>query len=183
MRLIGIHGHARAGKDTVGRWLDTNRRAHRDSFAWPIRHTISVMFNLPSGVWDDPVAKEATLEGVGKSPRYLAQTLGTEWGRDLVHSDLWVKLCEMRLRICNAWQTDRMVVITDVRFPNEAAWIREHGTLLHVYRDGANGDVGIMGHASEQGIPLEAGDIMVSNNGTLDELYGKLGGIFPRPIA
>jgi hypothetical protein len=40
------------------------------------------------------------------------QTLGTEWGRNLIADDLWVKSAIRRAG-------DLRTVITDVRFPNE----------------------------------------------------------------
>lgn len=48
----------------------------------------------------------------GRTPRYAMQTLGTEWGRDLIGADFWVGTAMKRAR-------GHKTVITDVRFPNE----------------------------------------------------------------
>ena len=67
----------------------------------------------------------------------------------------------------------RHVVITDVRFPNEAAAIRASGgQVIHISRD--NTKVGLSGHESEQTLPIMKGDAVIDNSGTLEELYAKL---------
>lgn len=177
MRIIGIAGSARAGKDTIAAWLVRNRRALTFSFATPIKSTLEKLFGIDPEVWRGP-EKETALPLIGKSPRELAQTLGTEWGRNLVHPDVWV--IAARRVFDSAFVLDgQIVAIPDVRFENEAAFVRERGTMIHVYRDGADGKVGIAGHESERGVQLESGDIMLSNNGTVDALHDKLAALFP----
>jgi hypothetical protein len=176
--LVGVHGYAGAGKDTVGEWFVRERGAWRAWFAWPIKAALCEMFALPADVWTRE-RKEVPLPGLGRSPRELAQTLGTEWGRALVHPDVWVIACERGLRAAGVLGTDRPIVIPDTRFPNEAKWIRaQGGFVLHVIRPGHLGVVGISGHASEAGLPVEAGDVVVRNDGTIADLYAKLGALF-----
>lgn len=182
MQLIGIHGKAQSGKSSVARWLGNERNAFAASFADPIKEALIGMFDLSWDHFELPALKEQALAGIERSPRYLAQTLGTEWGRKLVHDDLWVKLTEQRLRLWHVWgKLGQVIVIPDVRFENEAKWVREHGTLLHLVRNGADGNVGIAGHASEAGIAPAAGDLKLENNGTLDDLYAALAALFPQP--
>jgi hypothetical protein len=77
----------------------------------------------------------------GRTPRYAMQTLGTEWGRDVMHPDLWVRLWKNSLPPCN-------VTCDDVRYANEAAMIRSlGGVVVEIRREG----VGTHGaHASER---------------------------------
>lgn len=64
----------------------------------------------------------------GRSPRHAMQTLG-DWGREEMHRDFWLDATMDRLdQVGNA-------VITDVRYPNEAARVRGLGIpLLRVER-------------------------------------------------
>jgi len=63
----------------------------------------------------------------------------------------------------------RKVVISDVRFPNEALFIlRNNGILLHVFREDKEK---VTEHSSEIPLKVLPGDLVVSNNGTIDELY------------
>jgi hypothetical protein len=178
MRLIGITGKARSGKDTIGRWFRDYRGAYVTSFAWPIKAGIEKMFSLPADIWDGP-QKEYDIDWLGVSPRYLAQTLGTEWGRAHVDPDVWVKALEQRLREARVWYQDCTIVLTDCRFVNEAQWVRQNGHLLHVTRPGADGEVGVKGHASENGVLPEPGDRYIDNDGTELDLIDKLVDLYP----
>lgn len=181
MRIIGVAGAARSGKDTIASWLVEHRDAYKYSFAMPIKRGLSAMFGIETTVWDSD-EKEQVIPAIGKSPRQLAQTLGTEWGRNLISPDIWViatKLC-IDSWASSIWAPENpLLVIPDVRFENEASFVRERGTLLHVYRDGADGNVGVVGHESERGVQFAGGDILISNNGSIEELHAKLGALFP----
>lgn len=99
----------------------------------------------------------------GATPRLLMQTLGTEWGRDCIYSDVWIDLFKLQ-----ASQFER-VVCTDVRFLNEESVIRElGGTIIKIdaeQRLGPNTDT----HRSELEMGLIVADYVVENNGTLDD--------------
>lgn len=122
--LIGIAGDAGAGKDTLADALCAHYNWEKYNLALPIKRMLAPI--LPDPQWGDRDWKEAPIPALGgRSPRYLAQTLGTEWGRRAVHEDFWV------------WIADRMyqaggpgMVVADVRFDNEARWIRERGGIV-----------------------------------------------------
>ena len=60
-----------------------------------------------------------------------------------------------------------IVIIKDIRFENEAAYIRNlNGAILHIVRD--NAEI-VKSHSSEFGIEVRTGDIVIKNNGTLIE--------------
>jgi hypothetical protein len=181
MLIVGIAGNARSGKDTVAYWLEQHRGAIRYAFASPIKQAINAMGLTESIHWTDPELKEKPLETVGVSPRVLAQTLGTEWGRDTLDPDFWIKVAEHRLKKARVWYLPNIIIaISDVRFPNEAEFVRRHGFVIHMRRNGADGNVGIPGHASEQQLEVVDRDVVIENNGTIDDLHGKLGALFPR---
>lgn len=67
-----------------------------------------------------------------------------------------------------AYGKDKIVVIKDVRFENEADFIRSHnGNIWHVKRDNA---AKVISHSSERGIEIKQGDIVINNNGSLMDL-------------
>lgn len=145
-RIIGITGVAGSGKDTIAAHL-RYRYGHRVlRFADPIKLALEVMFGLSPFVWEDRTAKEREIPWLGVSPRRLAQTLGSEWGRELVHPEVWAKVLERKL-IANPGVS---VVIPDVRFDNEAAMLRNYGgVVLRVLRPDAPG---VAHHSSERGV-------------------------------
>lgn len=160
--LIGIAGRARSGKDTVANFIVAAIGGYRYSFADPIRAMLA-----PLGVdMNDPywqARKEDIIPALGVSPRRMMQTLGTEWGRNLINPDLWLVMAHQRLL-----RNGPGMVISDVRFENEAAWIRKHGgRIIHVIRPEAKA---VEAHASEDGIEMQDTDARLFNSGTLEEL-------------
>ena len=159
MRIIGLTGPARSGKDTVAAIIQSSVMCEKFSFAHQIKEMLRVGIGVDIG--NDKDSKEF----LGVSHREIIQTLGTEWGRNMIHADVWVKAMEHNIKM-NAFLTTEVVVVTDVRFPNEAKWVREHGTLIHIVGRG-----GIKGrHSSEDGIPLVEEDLIIENHSTFEDL-------------
>jgi len=92
MRLIGLTGPAGSGKDTVARLLCEQHGFVQIAFADPLRAMLKAGLGLTDEHFNNREDKEAPLEWLGKSPRQLLQTLGTEWGRRQVHPHLWLEL-------------------------------------------------------------------------------------------
>lgn len=168
--IIGITGRARTGKDTVANFIIAAIGGYRYSFADPLRAMLK-----PLGIdLDDPywqARKEEVIPAIGVSPRRLLQTLGTEWGRDIINPNLWLILAKQRLL-----QHGPGMVIPDIRFENEAAWVREQGgVIIHLARSGVKR---VEAHVSETGIALKDTDATLFNNGTLEELQTAIRRLF-----
>lgn len=101
----------------------------------------------------------------------MMQTLGTEWGRELVDENLWVTVARKQIEwLASRPADDRpdVVVISDVRFENEAEMIRElGGMVVHARRPGASA---VNAHVSEAGVTVVPKDIEVENAAGLDHL-------------
>lgn len=167
MKILGIAGPAGSGKDTAADYLARVHGFEQYAFAEPLRAGLKAILSL-SDYRFAPENKEKPIAPFGKSPRQLMQSLGTEWGRNLVHPDLWLLLAEQWL--ARKKHSHEYGVISDVRFENEAAWIRKHGgQILHLHRD-QRGRVNP--HISESGITFhpQLGDIRINNSGTLIDL-------------
>lgn len=166
--LVGVAGKAGSGKDTVGNFLKEHYPFRSVAFADPIRAGMRAILGLTDKHFSHP-DKEVVLPEFGKSPRQMMQSLGTEWARECVNQDLWLILAGKKIDEYNASGYD--VVITDVRFENEAAFIRNQGGVIwHVKR--GNGTA--VAHASEAGIAYAVGDSVIENYGTLDQLHSKV---------
>jgi len=161
--LIGLAGRAGSGKDTVGAILRMNHGFTLVSFAYPIKEMICGLLGVPMSQWEDREWREKKLPIFDRSPRYLAQTIGTEWGRNCVSPDLWLNLA-----LVNVEDFGRLA-ITDVRFDNEAKQIQWlGGVIIQVNRlasDGAD-----IGHDSEVGIKDISDVIVLNNYGTVIDL-------------
>jgi hypothetical protein len=163
--IIGLCGLAGSGKDSVSAILSRRHGFAYISFAGPIYLAVSEITGMPPAKLKDRELKERPIPWLGKSPRELLQTLGTEWGRGMVREDIWVRIAMRR-----ASERER-VVITDVRFENEAEAIRHAGGQVWlVERPGAGLAGAAGGHSSEAGIPGHLVNQVVRNIGTLDDL-------------
>ena len=172
MILIGLCGAAGAGKGSVAARLVAEYGFLEMAFADPLYEAASVITGLPVESMKDRATKEKPLATCGgKSPRQILQMLGTEFGRQMIHEDIWVM--RTMLAVLSARRANRHgVVITDVRFDNEAVAIREEGgVIFEVVRPGAAClAANAASHASEAGISREHILATISNCGTLDDL-------------
>jgi hypothetical protein len=177
MRLIGLVGKARVGKDTVAEHLASWHSFRTYSFAGPMKEMLEGVFGDKFRGGD----REAVIPWLGKSPRHLLQTLGTEWGRELVHQDLWMLLGEQQIAWQRAYRPSEPMVISDVRFHNEADMIlRTGGELWHLTRPDSEG-VGIDGHASEAADWSGYERRCLYNTGTLSELFQRVDSLMEVP--
>ena len=169
MRIIGIAGAARTGKSTAAMHLIDSHGFAEYAFAQPIKEMLRAGF----GLTDEQLfgaKKEEIIPWLGVSPRRLAQTLGTEWGRQLVADDVWLRLAWQWLGALPRYTPG--AVFSDVRFENEAAFIRHHGgTVVHLVRDDAPS---VEAHASESGVRPGFRDYQIRNDGSVAELHAKL---------
>lgn len=175
MKLIGLTGRAGSGKDTVAQFLCETQGFVQIALADPLRAGLKAMLHLTDAELCDRALKERPLDWLGRSPRALLQTLGTEWGRHQVAPDLWLRVAARRIAAIRASKPCLHiagVVVSDIRFDNEAEWLRaQGGELWQIVRPGAGLDGATATHPSEHGV---LGDLRLFNDGTLDELFEHL---------
>lgn len=174
--IIGLTGLAGSGKDTVRAMLEDAHGFTGLAFADPIRQMLRELLtsNCISTEWmDKRPLKEQPIPQLGVSYRHLAQTLGTEWGRQTVAPDLWLRMAAAYIDgIASETFAPPRFVISDVRFPNEADWVRSRGGVVwHIHRPGIEP---VRAHASESSIEQIAVDHAINNSGTLDGLAAEV---------
>jgi hypothetical protein len=174
--LIGLCGAAGAGKNSVAEFLTDSDGCTfmQMAFADPLYRCISTITGLPVARLKDRAVKEAVIPRLGKSPRQMLQTLGTEWGRGMVHDEIWIRIAMEQAS--QHLTVGRCVVITDVRFDNEAqAIVNAGGEVWRVVRNGwtcLSGDAA--SHLSEGGVSNHLIARTIDNSGTLDDLGTQL---------
>ena len=166
--VVGAAGPAGSGKDTVGRWFAQNYGFKQYAMASALKAGMTAMgFPEPA----DRAMKEQPVPGFDFTWREAAQRLGTEWGRGL-DSDIWLKISKQHIE-----KLEDSVVVTDIRFENEAAMIRAMGgTVIHIM--GRKADLGAnQSHASETGVLIYPHqDFILDNRTSLEDLYVQLEG-------
>ena len=182
-RVIGLTGRKRAGKDTVGGYLYHEVHAHLDAFAAPMKAALATIFNVPVTLFDDPEMKEIPLvQLLGRSPRHVMQTLGTEWGRTYVQHDMWARL--LHSRVSEQVRARRShIVVTDVRYDDEAQMLLDNGgEIWEVNRDKVLGPC-VDGHSSERGVSSHLITHTLDNNGDIDALFAQIAVLLRGPDA
>lgn len=167
--LIGLYSPAQqSGKSTVAGYLSREYGFETRGFALAIKRMVIDLMNSAGltpeqiGFYMD-LGKEDPIPELGyKSFRYLCQTQGTEWGRTLIDKDLWVKL------VVNNPKRPDLLVIDDVRFPNEHEAIRRAGgQVWRVHRPGV---LPTSDHPSEGLLEGFEFDATITNSGTIGDL-------------
>ena len=178
--VIGIHGAARSGKSTVAGMIQQRvPDARKMSLAYPIKRGVAIMLDLPISQCLHG-NREAVQPDYHFSVRQALQTFGTTAGRSL-NPDIWIIHLEKRIR--SHLQTFPIVIVPDVRFPNEAEWVRKNGTLIFIRRPGIEGQtIGHGDHITEKGLPPLKNEIIIKNDleGNLDHLETQVHDNLPR---
>ena len=164
--VIGFAGKARSGKDTAGKYLVDEYQFLRYSFAQPLKDATKIMFHLTDKQIEN---KEKPAEPWGRSPRELYQKVGTDIARN-IDVNVWVKGADIFMHD----NPGRSIVITDVRFSNEAFWIRDQGGIVVYLQSETRGIYENGEHSSENGLSGEDVDIVIENDGTINALHEKL---------
>lgn len=162
MRLIGLTGLPRSGKDTAAEYLVRVEGYTRRAFATPLKEAAALLLNREVYEMEGQHGfdREAELPEWGFSTRWFLQRFGTECMRNQIDQDFWIKRMRSSLRDGGSF------VITDVRFQNEADMIRElGGHILEISRP--KSAIG-SSHVSDAGVNAEW---HVWNNDTIDELH------------
>ncbi|MEO7681556.1 MAG: hypothetical protein ABIS14_12855 [Sphingomonas sp.] len=197
-RPIGLSGFASTGKTEAARFIEAEFGYVRQHIAEPLRRMLASLLRdcNPSytdqdierwltGEWKDGVI----VPELGVTSRHLQITLGTEWGRQHVGSDIWAKLWRTEAEVGRA--CDGKGRMNDsVRFPNEEQAVRTmRGVTILITRPGTGpaafkwkrlGPVlyhwfGCMWgvHDSERIDRLKP-DYVIVNDDTIGELHGKI---------
>lgn len=189
MRDIALLGYSRSGKDTAGAHLVDTFGYVRVSFADPVRDALLALDPIVSAYTDqfgddhrDVSAETVRLSEVVRSlgwerakdaypeVRDLLQRLGTDVVRKRVHDRAWI--WQAGRGIGAAWNARKHVVVTDVRFPNEADHLRDNGfRLVWVDRPG-HGPTNE--HESEVALGPRDADVTLTNAGSVDDLRARI---------
>jgi hypothetical protein len=178
-KLIGLTGYASSGKDTFAKSLKLRGGFERVGFADAVKEMALVLDPLlivPGENQNDLCYLSELVKFYGweeakkhESVRMYLQVLGTDAVRDIIGNDSWVRAAEAK--VIGHLREGRSVVMTDVRFENEAQFIKSYGGIMvRIEREGVGP---VNGHISDTGVDMIAVDHVIFNNGSVDDLGQK----------
>lgn len=197
INFIGVTGFAQSGKDEIVKILNTIGFT-RVSLADPVRQGIYninpfvfIPFEFKHLVEEISPSKETypylcvyrlkdIVDKIGwdnakkiTEVRRLLQYYGTEGARDIFGDSIWTDTADKYIKENNI----KKIAISDIRFENELKWLKskQDSFLIKVKRPGIGP---INSHSSDLGINDNKCDIVIENNGTLEELKIKILTIF-----
>lgn len=207
--LIAFAGKAGSGKDTAAAVLVDRCNFVKVALADEMKRICRDIFNFSTeSLWGSSEKRNAVdsryqrADGVGLTPRYALQKLGSEYGRHC-YPDIWI---DYLLGVYEQIQTGDFhynpevglthklsswiapptnVVVTDVRFLNELTKLKAAGgkVVLLERKSTLTGEAAT--HDSETSlddIPRELFDYCIKNEGSVSELQDSTAALIQTPI-
>ena len=155
--MIGLVGYPRSGKDTIAALLVRKHSYQRMAFGDKVKELLLAT----DPVYGDDIRrledyKDRDVHDTRGKLQRLGQTL-RDWD-----PDFWVSSAEV--------PSGDLVVVSDIRYPNEARWVTEQGGVLVGVERPERGPVN--DHESEKNteLLLQETDFLICNSGTLEDL-------------
>lgn len=176
MLVVGLGHYSRVGKDSfadafVNELCNRGITARKMPFAWKLKEVCHQLYGW-AGVRepeyydakDGEKYRDIVLEPLQMTPVELWVRFGTMAVRNEVYDLTWVDY------LLNTDHGTEVLVIPDVRFPNEVRRIREHrGKLIKVVRPGYGPRLTV---ADLSLVRYMGWDAVIGDSGNIEELYG-----------
>lgn len=172
MKIVGICGPMGVGKTTLAYELSRYGYVRR-GFSDVLKYTLTAFVkaqgastNEAEQMFYGKLKNEPSIYFNGQTARHAMQTLGTEWGRELIDQNLWIEAWARSLNSGLSEPSDKFVT-DDVRFLNEAQKIKElGGKIILLIRRGYQPSH----HKSEREYLQIDEDLMLRNDGDQADL-------------
>jgi hypothetical protein len=177
MKIIGIAAPKGSGKTTFADFIKKDledkyqKRVKILPFAAPLKRACWMLFGGSEKNWfgtdaEKSVTFEYWNDRLGEAystPRRIMQSFGTDVVRNNVDPNFWIMSFNKMLL---DWSGVDIVIVDDVRFTNEAEYIRAvYGKVIHLTR---NSNVWSQEHESEMGPEHVKGDVHVDFTNLVD---------------
>ena len=173
--LIGFTGLIGSGKSKAAKIISNYFDYKEINFADEVKNKLCNMLDI--GNWRDVFRNydksdhilldyRKSINKFEKYPvtetlRTLLQEFGTDFVRKNISYDFWIVQVQNRIIMDAYYNKDKKYVISDVRFDNEAMWIRQNGGFIISIK--SNNSIG-SDHESEEGIDAHFIDHEIINN-------------------
>jgi hypothetical protein len=177
--IIGLYSpYPGAGKSTVAQQL-IEMGGERVKFAGCLKDMLRSCLAYQGATEEEiermiegDLKEQSTSLLCGRTPRHALQTIGTEWGRNLIGNDMWLNTTQRK--IDQTLKSGKFVVIDDLRFENEYYFLEaqkaRHVVLVRIFRPGLDYTTS---HASEGALEHLHFDMSLRNAEKTAEDFGR----------
>jgi hypothetical protein len=170
-KLVGLHAASGSGKTTLSYSLEQDGYKCV-AFAEPIKQIIRLLFDVSFDTLEHRKHEESPL---GLTWTQLLQKIG-DLGRG-EDPNFWVNIAMRKVRKLKE-AGESAILITDVRYPNEAVEIlKEGGIIVEIVRPNPTERKGFPGHSSTKRLPDHLIHATVENNSSLWDFYKKFNSV------
>lgn len=183
--VVAVCGGKRCGKDEVGSLLCSNMGYHRLKFAGPLKDAMKALFDFSDEQLEGST-KEVADQRWGVTPRQAMQFFGTEVMQYKIQELLpgvdrtFFAKCVVAT-ISSVIDRHPRIVITDMRFPHEERTLRQFCAdrgirmmTVRVDRPGLLAAERPDAHASEREYAEIRADVVLTNDGTIEQLRARV---------
>ncbi len=174
--IIALSGKINSGKSTVANIFKDNNFII-DSFAKSVKDICCIIFgydrekiegsNKEDRMWRESIdINISRLLGYNFTPRDAMIKVGTDFGRNMIHPNIWIE------SLFNRYNSQDNILITDLRFINEYQEIKKRGGI--VIRINRFNNINHNNHISECELDDYKFDYIIDNNGSIEELKEKV---------
>lgn len=182
-KIIGITGLKHNGKDTIANYLCQKYNYTKIAFADPLKEACQSIFGFNYEQIHGSLKETLDEYWFGLTPRQILQFVGTELFRKEMKrlneefgEELWILSAKKKITEIIKNNENALIVISDVRFPNECEMIKkQNGTLIRVVRSSVNISHDL--HDSEKYVSDLEVDYEIINDGSIDDLNKKIDSI------
>jgi len=161
--IIAFSGYAKSGKDTAAEIIKSEYPSFQiKKFSQKLKDIASILTGIPSSMFEQQFIKDAEISGWGMTGREMLQKIGTDAIRDGLHKDAWV------MSLFSDYHSNDKWLITDCRFPNEYAYVKDFGGM--VFRIERPNVSPVNAHPSETALDGYKFDATIVNDGDVDKL-------------
>jgi hypothetical protein len=172
MKIIGVLGRARSGKDTISGILIQELQSKGLNYkvvrlASPIKEAATALFGFTHEQLEGP-SKEMIDPVWNITPRSVFQKI-----TDTTMKEMGVQFFTKRLyqKYDASCESEKYIIIPDVRYPHDIEEIHKRGGLvIKVCRN----DTNIIRHDCENSIDTLEGDVNINNSGTITDLHDQI---------
>lgn len=185
-QIIGFMGSIGSGKSASTDYMVSKHKHKEHAFAKPLKELAQTLGFKHKEVYGTQEEKMQLNEHWGITGRTFMQNFATQMMREMLpdviptmdlgkYNNIWIKLFEIHITELKKKSRTPKIVVSDLRFPDEADAIKTHGGFIIKLIRSTDTEEKIASHASETaGDEIEPDFVILNDTDDLADLHSKI---------